>query len=340
MQSIKCVVIGDSGAGKTAMLLSYTKNEFPSEHNLTSFEKYKKVEMVKKKQFELHFYDTSSQQDYEQMRIDSYQGASFILICFSLISPSSFENIKSKWISEINHFAPNVPIILIGNKLDLRNDQETINQLDQRGLTPINYEQAFELSVQINAWCYMECSALTQEGLKAIFDEVIQIFLNPKKAKKNAEKLRKKIETVMKKKAYKMKKEEEFKARKLEQMEKMKKMEEEEQFKRAERKLNPKEAEKLKKEEVVMKKREAKMKKMEFEKLKKEEEMKKKIEMEKMGELEKMEKTNFREEKKLKKKELIMKKKKEELERMKKEENEKNEKNEKWKKQILEKKKN
>ena len=52
-------------------------------------------------------------------------------MCFSIDSPDSLENIPEKWAPEVKHFCHNVPIILVGNKKDLRNDPNTIKELDK-----------------------------------------------------------------------------------------------------------------------------------------------------------------------------------------------------------------
>ena len=64
------------------------------------------------------------------------------LICFSLVNPASFENVRAKWYPEVRHHCPNVPIILVGTKLDLREDKETIEKLKEKRLAPITYPQA------------------------------------------------------------------------------------------------------------------------------------------------------------------------------------------------------
>jgi Ras-related C3 botulinum toxin substrate 1 len=79
-----------------------------------------------------------------------------------------------KWYPEIEHHAPGVPVILVGTKLDLRDDPEVREQLRQRKMAPIQYEQAVNVAKDIKAVKYLECSALTQRNLKSVFDEAIK----------------------------------------------------------------------------------------------------------------------------------------------------------------------
>lgn len=79
-----------------------------------------------------------------------------------------------QWYPEIEHHAPNVPIILVGTKLDLRDDEATRENLRQKKMAPIQYEQALQMAREIRAYKYMECSALTQRNLKSVFDEAIR----------------------------------------------------------------------------------------------------------------------------------------------------------------------
>ena len=79
-----------------------------------------------------------------------------------------------KWFPEIEHHAPSVPIILVGTKLDLRDDDTTRESLRQRRMAPITHEQGVACAKEIKAVKYLECSALTQRNLKSVFDEAIR----------------------------------------------------------------------------------------------------------------------------------------------------------------------
>ena len=84
-----------------------------------------------------------------------------------------------QWYPEIEHHAPGVPIILVGTKLDLREDPATAESLRQKKMEPVSYEQALIVAKEIKAHKYLECSALTQRNLKSVFDEAIRYAFCP-----------------------------------------------------------------------------------------------------------------------------------------------------------------
>ncbi|GLE02654.1 hypothetical protein PINS_up011495 [Pythium insidiosum] len=128
------------------------------------------------------------QEDYDRLRPLSYPQTDVFLICFSVVSRTSFENVKSKWLPEIRHHAPGVPFILVGTKLDLRDDDETLEKLREKKLTAISSEEGEALKNELGAFKYLECSALTQKGLKQVFDEAIRCVLSSQPLKKSQQK--------------------------------------------------------------------------------------------------------------------------------------------------------
>ena len=89
-----------------------------------------------------------------------------------------------QWLPEVKHHCPDTPILLVGTKLDLRDDEETVRRLKERKMSPISYAEGLKLQKEIGAAKYMECSALTQQGLKALFDEAVRIVMKPGGSKK------------------------------------------------------------------------------------------------------------------------------------------------------------
>lgn len=173
------MVVGDGAVGKTCLLISYTTNAFPGEYVPTVFDNYSAQVMVDGTTVDLGLWDTAGQEDYDRLRPLSYPQTDIFLVCFSTISPASFENIKTKWLPEIQHHCPSTPMILVGTKLDMRKDHATIEKLRERRQSPIEYSQGVAMANDIKAAKYLECSALTQLGLKNVFDEAIRVVLTP-----------------------------------------------------------------------------------------------------------------------------------------------------------------
>lgn len=112
------------------------------------------------------------QEDYDRLRPLSYPQTDVFLVCFSVTSPASFENVKEKWFPEVHHHCPGVPCLIVGTQVDLRDDTSVQEKLARQKQRPVSTEQGERLARELGAVKYVECSALTQKGLKNVFDEV------------------------------------------------------------------------------------------------------------------------------------------------------------------------
>lgn len=181
----KLVIVGDGACGKTCLLIVFSKDQFPEVYVPTVFENYVADIEVDGKQVELALWDTAGQEDYDRLRPLSYPDTDVILMCFAIDSNDSLENIPEKWTPEVKHFCPNVPIILVGNKKDLRPDPTAVKKMSPQGQEPVERAEGLRMKEKIEAWAYVECSAKTKEGVREVFEQATHAALSQKKRQKN-----------------------------------------------------------------------------------------------------------------------------------------------------------
>jgi len=122
--------------------------------------------MVDGRPFKLSLHDTGS--CLEEDRQTSQQSVDVFLLMFSVVDLKSFENVQKKWAPWLNRHFPKIPVVVVGNKTDLRDSCAKTS------------EDGKKLAGDIGAKNYTECSVRTQEGLRGIFDEVVNAVMNKK----------------------------------------------------------------------------------------------------------------------------------------------------------------
>ncbi|KAF0526850.1 Cell division control protein 42 [Gigaspora margarita] len=170
---IKCIVIGDACVGKTYFLCTYINGCCPETNVPTVFDNYLKNVIIGDEPCSLEFWDTSGLPDYDRLRPLFYDQTDVFLICFSVVDPVSFDNIKGKWFPEMQHYCQGIPFLIIGTKIDLRDDQLQILKLSQYDQRPITSEEGRKLAQELGAIKYVECSTRTQGSVENVFDETI-----------------------------------------------------------------------------------------------------------------------------------------------------------------------
>ena len=146
-------------------------------------------------------------EDIEMFRRMGYSMTDIFLVCFSTVIPESLENVSKIWIPKIRDYCPTekktetgtekikthnrllrFPIILlVGTQIDLRQDRATLDKLADKNLTPISSKNGAKVAKQIGAAKYVECSAMTKEGLqgvKSIIDQACYERLKHEKKRK------------------------------------------------------------------------------------------------------------------------------------------------------------
>tara|TARA_B110000208_G_scaffold19987_1_gene24949 strand:- start:127 stop:738 length:612 start_codon:yes stop_codon:yes gene_type:complete len=145
-QPITCVAVGDAGVGKTCLLTMYTTDSFPGEKNPATMP--------------THTGTVCLPGDATLTKLTTAEGLQIgpktdvCLVCFSVISRSSFDNVGEKWLKEIENFTPGTPFILVGTKTDLRDDDDT------KGPSPVTKQEGEEMCRKLGGAKYLECSAL------------------------------------------------------------------------------------------------------------------------------------------------------------------------------------
>merc|ERR1712002_758396 len=151
----KLVIIGDGACGKTCLLYRFEKDDFQHGYVPTIFgNSEKEMEHPEKEgqMFKMQLWDTAGQEDYEATRTLCYPGTNVLLMAFNVMEPASFANIPNVWVPEAKQEGlKGVPIVLVGTKMDLRKDSETLEKLHEKNEEPITPAQALKMAEDIGA---------------------------------------------------------------------------------------------------------------------------------------------------------------------------------------------
>ncbi|KAL5008446.1 hypothetical protein ScPMuIL_014027 [Solemya velum] len=176
---VNCAIVGDGMVGKTCLALGFTTQSFPESYIATVFENYAGRVSAAGEQYTVSMFDSAGQHDYEGLRAFTYKDSEVLVVCYSVVDRESFDSIKSFWMPEIkNYMRRRKPVILVATQKDLRNFAP-----DNTEEIPITREEGEALSKDIGADHFVECSAVTQDGVKNVFEDVVLSALKYRKKK-------------------------------------------------------------------------------------------------------------------------------------------------------------
>ena len=124
----KYIIIGDTGVGKSCLLLQFTDSRFRNDHDLTiGVEFGAKIVTIDNKSIHLQIWDTAGQESFRSITRGYYRGAAAALLTYDITRRETFTSL-GKWLEETkNNGNPNMVIVLVANKIDLES-QRTVSR--------------------------------------------------------------------------------------------------------------------------------------------------------------------------------------------------------------------
>lgn len=178
----KLVMVGQGAVGKSCFLIRVAHNEFPQDYVPTVFDNTDQPVSIRSNRHQvdvqLGLFDTMSRSDDHRIRRLVYPGADLVVICFSVIHSSSFEEATTAFVAEANENAPGAPVVLLGLKSDLRKSTDIAEKMKKYNIRPVPRSDA-EAAAQKLGIPYFETSSLTDpEGVHAIMQQLADIIVD------------------------------------------------------------------------------------------------------------------------------------------------------------------
>ncbi|CAH0399287.1 unnamed protein product [Chilo suppressalis] len=159
--TLKILVIGESGVGKSSIILAFTTGDYNSSFPATIGVDYKcKIMEVNGVKVKLGIWDTAGQERYRTLTSSFYRDAHGAILVYDISEPKTLEKLK-EWVDELQVYSTkkNIVCLVVGNKLD------------KPRAVPREQGQAF---AQKHRMLFIESSAKTQEGINLAFEELVQ----------------------------------------------------------------------------------------------------------------------------------------------------------------------
>ena len=169
-ESIKVVLVGESGVGKTSIISQFTSKKFDP-HRETSLS----AQFISKtvnfqdlgKEIKFDIWDTVGQEKYRSLAKIFYKDAKVIVFVYDITTEYSFNELKNYWYEETRSNTDGSPILaVVGNKIDLYKEQKVSNN------------DGKEFAEKIGA-IFQTTSAQSDSGISTLFDNIGKTYLIP-----------------------------------------------------------------------------------------------------------------------------------------------------------------
>ncbi|KAL7617249.1 ras-related protein RABC2a [Lactuca sativa] len=159
--SFKILLIGDSGVGKSSLLVSFISDAFEDLAPTIGVDFKMKQLTVGGKRLKLTIWDTAGQERFRTLTSSYYRGAQGIILVYDVTRRETFTNLSEIWAKEVDLYSTNQDCVkmLVGNKVD--KDTERF----------VSREEGIDLAKELKC-LFLECSARTRENVNQCFEEL------------------------------------------------------------------------------------------------------------------------------------------------------------------------
>jgi len=171
LTTLKLLIIGESGVGKSSLLLRFTDDAFDPEQAATIGVDFKvKTVKVNGDKVKLAIWDTAGQERFRTLTPSYYRGGQGVIVVYDVTNRESFTKIEN-WLTELETYSTNQDLVkmLVGNKCDL----------ESHGERAVSKEEGLK-TARKHQMMFIEASAKTREGVACAFEELVEkIIQNP-----------------------------------------------------------------------------------------------------------------------------------------------------------------
>ncbi|KAH9622905.1 hypothetical protein KSS87_014251 [Heliosperma pusillum] len=159
--SFKILLIGDSGVGKSSLLLTFVSTSFDHLPPTIGVDFKIKLLTVNDKKLKLTIWDTAGQEKFRTLTSSYYRGAQGIVLVYDVTRRETFTNLSDFWAKEVELYSTNQDCVkmLVGNKVDKDSERA------------VTKEEGIALAQQLGS-LFIECSAKTRENVEQCFEEL------------------------------------------------------------------------------------------------------------------------------------------------------------------------
>ncbi|KAH0635498.1 hypothetical protein KY289_035413 [Solanum tuberosum] len=159
--SFKILLIGDSGVGKSSLLVSFISNAVDDLAPTIGVDFKIKTLTVSGKKLKLTIWDTAGQERFRTLTSSYYRGAQGIILVYDVTRRETFTNLSDVWAKEVELYSNNQDCVkmLVGNKVDRESERA------------VTREEGIALAKELGG-LFLECSAKTRENVQSCFEEL------------------------------------------------------------------------------------------------------------------------------------------------------------------------